>query len=101
MKKNLRRTDERGQETDKRSLPFFHAGSARKDGSMFENIGKKLIKGATAEMAETKPIQLFDRETLEGLGDIAIGLGMLALAAVILFRKPKTDAPTIIINVQK
>lgn len=68
---------------------------------MFEKIGKKLVKGATAEMAENKPIQIFDRETLEGLGEMAIGLGMLALAAVILFRKPKAETPTIIINIQK
>lgn len=68
---------------------------------MFEKIGKKLVKGATAEMAESKPIQIFDRETLEGLGEMAIGIGMLALAAVILFRKPRTESPTIIINIEK
>lgn len=68
---------------------------------MFENIGKKIAKGATDEIREKKPIQLFDKETLEGLGEMAIGLGMLALAAVILFRKPKVEPPVVIVNIQK
>lgn len=64
---------------------------------MFEKLGKKFIRGATEEIQEKKPIQLFDKETLEGLGEMAIGIGMLALAAVILFKKPKKESPTIII----
>lgn len=68
---------------------------------MFENLGKKFIKGATEEIQEKKPIQLFDKETLEGLGEMALGLGMLALAAVILFRKPKVEPPVVVVNIQK
>lgn len=64
---------------------------------MFEKFGKKFIKGATEEIQEKKPIQLFDKETLEGLGEMAVGIGIIALAAVILFKKPKKEAPTIII----
>ena len=68
---------------------------------MLEKIGRKFIKGATAEIQEKKPIQLLDKETLEGMGEILIGVGMLALAAVILFHKPKVENPTIIINIEK
>ena len=68
---------------------------------MLEKIGRKFVKGATAEIQEKKPIQLLDKETLEGMGDILIGVGMLALAAVILFHKPRTENPTIIINIEK
>lgn len=64
---------------------------------MLEKFGKKFIKGATEEIQEKKPIQLFDKETLEGLGEMAVGIGIIALAAVILFKKPKNEAPTIII----
>ena len=68
---------------------------------MFEKIGKKLAKGATAEIQENKPLQLFDKEALEGLGEVIVGIGMLALAAVILFRRPKPEPQTIIINIEK
>lgn len=64
---------------------------------MFESMGRKFIRGATAEVQEKKPIQLIDKEALEGLGEIAIGVGLLCLAAVILFRKPKVEPPTIIV----
>jgi hypothetical protein len=57
---------------------------------MFKKIGKKMIQGAKAEIQE-KPIQIFDTEAIEGLGEILIGVGMLTIAAVLLFRKPATQ----------
>lgn len=67
---------------------------------MLEKIGKKLVRGATAEIAEKKPIQLFDKETLEGLGEMVVGVGLLALAAVLIFRRPRAETP-VVINIIK
>lgn len=66
---------------------------------MFRNLGRKLVQGAKAEIQE-KPVQIFDQEAIEGLGELLLGVGILAIAACTLLRKPKAEQPIVNIYIQ-
>lgn len=66
---------------------------------MFRNLGRKLVQGAKAEIQE-KPVQIFDQEAIEGLGELLLGVGILAIAACALLRKPKAEQPIVNIYIQ-
>lgn len=66
---------------------------------MFKDFGRKLVQGAKAEIQE-KPVQIFDKEAVEGLGELLIGIGMLTIAACVLLRKPKAEQPIVNVYIQ-
>ena len=63
---------------------------------MIQKIGKKLIQGAKAEIAE-KPIHILDTERLIEWAEIMIPLGLLALS-LIRGMKKAPEPTTIVIN---
>ena len=66
---------------------------------MFTRIGRKLMKGATAELEENPPAAL-DQEKWSELLETGTLLGLGAMVLLTFLRVPKTPI-TVIVNVAK